>query len=80
MKSRIGKLEGDSRTAKRLQESLGKHVKLLEYALKRERDQLKKSKAGESVEDKPTTAEGSRSRSKDTKGKLLSYCLLYNKI
>lgn len=38
MKSRIGKLEGDGRTSKRLQESLGKHVKLLENALKRERE------------------------------------------
>lgn len=38
MKSRIGKLEGDGRTSKRLQESLGKHVKILENALKRERE------------------------------------------
>ena len=41
MKSRIGKLEGDGRTSKRLQESLGKHVKILENALKREREKLK---------------------------------------
>ena len=38
MKSRIGKLEGDGRTNKRLQESLGKHVKILENALKKERE------------------------------------------
>ncbi len=41
MKSRIGKLEGDGRTAKRLQESLGKHVKILENALRREREKAK---------------------------------------
>ena len=41
MKSRIGKLEGDGRTSKRLQESLGKHVKILENALRRERDKAK---------------------------------------
>lgn len=41
MKSRIGKLEGDGRTSKRLQETLGKHVKILENALKREREKIK---------------------------------------
>lgn len=41
MKSRIGKLEGDGRTSKRLQESLGKHVKILENALRREREKAK---------------------------------------
>lgn len=41
MKSRIGKLEGDGRTSKRLQESLGKHVKILENALKKEREKVK---------------------------------------
>ena len=41
MKSRIGKLEGDGRTNKRLRESLDKHVRILEYALKKERAKLK---------------------------------------
>lgn len=41
MKSRVGKLEGDGRTSKRMQESLGKHVKILENALKKEREKLK---------------------------------------
>ncbi|KAI1986029.1 1,2-dihydroxy-3-keto-5-methylthiopentene dioxygenase [Ophidiomyces ophidiicola] len=50
MKSRIGKLEGDARTSKRLQESLGKHVKILEIALKKEREKLKKVAAGATVE------------------------------
>ncbi|KAI9884686.1 MAG: hypothetical protein M1823_003536 [Watsoniomyces obsoletus] len=43
MKMRIAKLEGDQRTNKKLQESLSNHVKLLENALKRERE---KSKGG----------------------------------
>ena len=52
MKSRIGKLEGDGRTNKRLQESLGKHVKILENALKREREKLRELQAGGTVEEK----------------------------
>ncbi|KAL4805012.1 WD40-repeat-containing domain protein [Aspergillus unguis] len=51
MKSRIGKLEGDVRTNKRLNESLGKHVRLLEGALKREREKVKKLTNNEAVED-----------------------------
>lgn len=52
MKSRIGKLEGDGRTSKRLQESLGKHVKILENALKREREKAKALPADEQQEGK----------------------------
>ncbi|KAL4939825.1 hypothetical protein BDV06DRAFT_29930 [Aspergillus oleicola] len=51
MKSRIGKLEGDVRTSKRLHESLGKHVRLLEAALKKEREKVKKLTNNETVED-----------------------------
>ncbi|PYH65036.1 cell differentiation and development protein Fsr1 [Aspergillus vadensis CBS 113365] len=51
MKSRIGKLEGDVRTSKRLHESLGKHVRLLEAALKKEREKVKKLSNNEKVED-----------------------------
>ncbi|KAL9604416.1 MAG: hypothetical protein Q9179_001864 [Wetmoreana sp. 5 TL-2023] len=52
MKSRIGKLEGDGRTSKRLQESLGKHVKILENALKKEREKVKALQSGQSPGDK----------------------------
>ena len=52
MKSRIGKLEGDGRTSKRLQETLGKHVKLLENALKRERENLRVARVTTVLEDK----------------------------
>ncbi|KAJ5223247.1 WD40-repeat-containing domain protein [Penicillium chermesinum] len=49
MKSRIGRLEGELRTSRRLHESLGKHVRLMETALKKERE---KSKAA-SKDEKP---------------------------
>ncbi|KAK1139477.1 1,2-dihydroxy-3-keto-5-methylthiopentene dioxygenase [Aspergillus melleus] len=51
MKSRIGRLEGDVRTSKRLHESLGKHVRLLEAALKKEREKVKKLSNNEKIDD-----------------------------
>lgn len=56
MKSRIGKLEGDGRTSKRLQESLGKHVKILENALKKEREKVKALQSGQAAEEKKEEA------------------------
>lgn len=38
MKARIGKLEGDLRTNKKLRESMEKHIKMLENALRRSRE------------------------------------------
>ena len=52
MKSRIGKLEGDGRTNKRLRESMDKHIRLLEHALKKEREKAKALQSGSHVEDK----------------------------
>lgn len=52
MKSRAGKLEGDGRTSKRLQESLGKHIKILENALRREREKAKAPQADAPTEGK----------------------------
>ena len=60
MKSRIGKLEGDGRTAKRMQESLGKHVKILENALRRERDKAKAPQLEESTEIKKEEKKGEK--------------------
>lgn len=51
MKSRIGRLEGDLRTSKRLHESLGKHVKMLEIALKKERETVRSLRNGEKVDE-----------------------------
>ena len=52
MKSRIGKLEGDGRTNKRLRESMDKHIRLLEHALKKEREKAKASPSESQTEDK----------------------------
>ncbi|KAJ5566694.1 uncharacterized protein N7459_010076 [Penicillium hispanicum] len=51
MKSRIGRLEGELRTSKRLHESLGKHVRLMEAALKKEREKVKKLSNNERIEE-----------------------------
>lgn len=67
MKSRIGKLEGDGRTSKRLQESLGKHVKILENALKREREKAKGPKfegQSEGKEESEESKQNSKAASK----------------
>lgn len=66
MKSRIGKLEGDGRTSKRLQESLGKHVKILENALKREREKLKSLSTEAQVVEKRTENSESAQETKVT--------------
>lgn len=50
MKSRIGRLEGNARTSRRMHESLGKHIKILETALKKERDKVKALSNGEKVD------------------------------
>jgi Striatin family len=50
MKSRIARLEGEARTAKRLHDSLGKHVKILEIALTKERERVKSLSKGEKVD------------------------------
>ena len=52
MKSRIGKLEGDGRTNKRLRESMDKHIRILEHALKKEREKVKAAKAEGETEGK----------------------------
>lgn len=50
MKSRIARLEGEARTAKRLHDSLGKHVKILEIALTKEREKVSSLTKGEKVD------------------------------
>ena len=71
MKSRIGKLEGDGRTAKRLQETLGKHVKILEIALRKEREKSRKLQAGEVIEESKAGDNNDKEGVKlESKGKL----------
>ena len=50
MKSRIARLEGEARTAKRLHESLGNQDKILEIALTKEREKIKSLSKGEKVD------------------------------
>lgn len=50
MKSRISYLEGTSRKAKRVNESLGKHIVILETALSKERERSRSLAAGEKVD------------------------------
>lgn len=65
MKSRIGKIEGDGRTAKRLQETLGKHVKILENALRRERELVKKLRVSAVDTENPIEASSEKDYVKD---------------
>ncbi|KAI9684679.1 MAG: hypothetical protein M1829_000053 [Trizodia sp. TS-e1964] len=60
MKANIAKLEGENRTNKKLQDSLGKHVSMLEQVLKKEREKFKtasSSAAGQSGETKKNGGE-----------------------
>ena len=49
MKRRIGRLEGEAKTTKRLHGTLEKHVKILEVALRKEREKVKDLTNGEKV-------------------------------
>ena len=71
MKSRIGKLEGDGRTNKRLRESLDKHVRILENALKTERQKAKA--VVQSEEKKGETEEARQAGNPSSKRKQLMF-------
>ena len=66
MKSRIGKLEGDGRTNKRLRESMDKHIRLLEHALKKEREKAKAPQSESQTEDKNETSQASKQNVRPT--------------
>ena len=61
MKSRIGKLEENGRTNKRLQRSLSKHVRILKNTLKKEREKNKASETEIKFEEKKDSQETLRS-------------------
>lgn len=62
MKSRIGKLEGDLRTNKRLRESMDKHIRMLEQAMrKKNQDQ---SSAPKALDEKPKDTPENKSSAK----------------
>lgn len=68
MKLRIGKLEGDGRTNKRLRESMDKHIRILEHALKKEREKAKAVQTeGQTEEKKEDKQETKQERKPDAK-------------
>lgn len=80
MKSRIGKLEGDGRTNKRLQESLGKHVKILENALKKEREKGKAPQADSKPEEKREEKEAPKVEAKPLLKRMSIAYLQYHRL
>lgn len=60
MKNRIAILEGETRTSKALRTSLERHVKLLEIALKKEREKSRNQARGEVVETQKDSKELAR--------------------
>ncbi|KIW57624.1 hypothetical protein PV05_02193 [Exophiala xenobiotica] len=60
MKNRVAVLEGETRTSKGIRTSLERHVKLLEHALKKERDKSRSVNKGESVEARKEAKEHAR--------------------
>ncbi|KAL6248185.1 1,2-dihydroxy-3-keto-5-methylthiopentene dioxygenase [Rhinocladiella similis] len=60
MKNRIAVLEGESRTGKGIRNSLEKHVKLLELALKEERQKLKNNDRTEVAQDSKDAKESAQ--------------------
>ena len=66
MKSRIGKLEGDGRTNKRLRESMDKHIRILEHALKKEREKGKASQSDVQSEEQQQEDQASKQKIKPT--------------
>jgi striatin 1/3/4 len=70
MKRRIARLEGNAKTTKQLEGTLEKHVKILEAALKKERERVKSLINGEKIDlhkdAKELAREELKSLSKDT--------------
>jgi len=60
MKNRIAILEGETRTSKGLRSSLERHVKLLEIALKKEREKMKSLNKGEIIDSQRESKEMAR--------------------
>lgn len=77
MKAKIAKLEGDNRRTTKLHESLGKHVQILEVALKREREKVKSDAPVESVGTESTEETRDKDKLKaDLKREPEQHCLL----
>lgn len=57
MKKRIAGLEGEARSSKGLRGVLERQIRMLEYALRKERENITKLKKGESVDTSVDTKE-----------------------
>src|SRR2546421_9602990 len=68
MKAKIAKLEGSSRSSKRQEEILSKHVKMLEKALKSEREKAKAAKMDDKSTGNAKTVENDASKDKAKDG------------
>ena len=62
MKSRIGKLEGDLRTNKRLRESMDKHIRMLEQAMRKKNQE--QPPAAKSPEEKSKSVQEGKNSAK----------------
>ena len=72
MKSRIGKLEGDLRTNKKLRESMDKHIRMLENALrKRNQEKSHVTQLADEKEKGSADVEGNVKSSPSITGKFL---------
>lgn len=60
MKNRIAILEGETRTSKGIRTSLERHLKLLEIALKKEREKARSASKGEAVDSQKEAKELAR--------------------
>lgn len=76
MKSRIGRLEGNARTSRRMHESLGKHIKILETALKKEREKVKTMANGETIDSPKDSKDVAKDNLKALKSMWLSFLYL----
>ena len=60
MKRHIGRLEGEGKTTKRLHSTLEKHVKILELALRKEREKTKNLTNGNHTDSPKDSKEAAR--------------------
>ena len=66
MKSRIGKLEGDLRTNKKLRESMDKHIRMLENVLKKKEQEKRGKTPSSEVEDGKANLADSKQNAKSS--------------
>lgn len=73
MRNRIAILEGETRTSKGMRISLERHVKLLETALKKERERSRNASKGDAVDNHKDAKELAREELKATGKGMVSH-------